>query len=395
MESHPSTASRKSPSDEERYLVLVEFAHRHLDFLMQELEAILEMNGVVLGSDECRLEPLENQSVFDQTIQSLSNKDGFQKLAKRPFALLSFPAESKWAPDADKIMKSNTPNENQNHSCIGTVLLERCVLVRNVIELWGMATTIEGCAAQVKSWTHASPRGKRIWQRQRHVDRSWKVSVHTLGARYKLEEQAAMRDHFSFLDFEGPGQMKDATDEYILIREVELDYQGGAIFPRVDDRKQLIPDHDARPPLCCFFGRIMGQPGNQRPGRGMIDQFTLKKRKYLGPTSMDTELSFVMANLGHVRKGSMVLDPFVGTGSILIPCALRGAYCVGTDIDIRVLRGKGGDSNVFANFQQYNLQRPELIRSDNAMYDHHFRNSTIPIYDAIVCDPPCVNIFRF
>ena len=104
---------------------------------------------------------------------------------------------------------------------------------------------------------------------------------------------------------------------------------------------------------------------------------------------MDAELSFIMTNLGQIKKGSIVLDPFVGTGSILLSCALRGAYCVGTDIDIRVLRGRNSDENVLSNFRQFNLPRPELIRSDNAIYHRHFRTDTQrPLYDAIICDPP-------
>ena len=60
---------------------------------------------------------------------------------------------------------------------------------------------------------------------------------------------------------------------------------------------------------------------------------------------------------------------------------------MGTDIDIRVLRGKGSDQNVFSNFAQYGLPRPELIRSDNALYHRHYRTEH-PLYDAIVTDPP-------
>jgi tRNA (guanine10-N2)-methyltransferase len=43
----------------------------------------------------------------------------------------------------------------------------------------------------------------------------------------------------------------------------------------------------------------------------------------------------------QVRPHSLVLDPYVGTGSILVAAAARGAYTMGTDIDIRVIkRGK-------------------------------------------------------
>ena len=40
----------------------------------------------------------------------------------------------------------------------------------------------------------------------------------------------------------------------------------------------------------------------------------------------------------QIRKGHLVFDPFAGTGSILIAAAHLGAYTLGTDIDIRVLR---------------------------------------------------------
>jgi tRNA (guanine10-N2)-methyltransferase len=39
-----------------------------------------------------------------------------------------------------------------------------------------------------------------------------------------------------------------------------------------------------------------------------------------------------------VRRGGLVLDPFVGTGSILVPAAHLGALTMGTDIDIRVIK---------------------------------------------------------
>jgi len=40
----------------------------------------------------------------------------------------------------------------------------------------------------------------------------------------------------------------------------------------------------------------------------------------------------------QVRQGRMVLDPFVGTGSLLVAAAAVGAVTVGADIDMRVIR---------------------------------------------------------
>jgi 16S rRNA G966 N2-methylase RsmD len=72
--------------------------------------------------------------------------------------------------------------------------------------------------------------------------------------------------------------------------------------------------------------------------RAGLNVFSLKDRRYLGPTSMDHELSCIMCNHGHVRPGSLVLDPFAGTGSILVAAASYGARVLGCDIDLRVLR---------------------------------------------------------
>ena len=53
-------------------------------------------------------------------------------------------------------------------------------------------------------------------------------------------------------------------------------------------------------------------------GDTFYSKYNLKKRPYLGPTSMDHELAFMMANQGLVQPGDWVYDPFVGTGSIAV-----------------------------------------------------------------------------
>ena len=121
--------------------------------------------------------------------------------------------------------------------------------------------------------------------------------------------------------------------------------------------------------------------------RALVGKHELKKRRYLGPTSMDHELSLIMANVARVRPGSFVIDPFVGTGSVLVACAQFGAVCMGTDIDFRILKGKG-EKTTMSNFAQYGLPMPELVRSDNALYHRHWRTLRSGVFDAIVCDPP-------
>ncbi len=40
----------------------------------------------------------------------------------------------------------------------------------------------------------------------------------------------------------------------------------------------------------------------------------------------------------QVRRGHLVYDPFVGTGSLLVGAAALGAATLGADMDIRIVR---------------------------------------------------------
>ena len=69
-----------------------------------------------------------------------------------------------------------------------------------------------------------------------------------------------------------------------------------------------------------FFGREVGGAD-----RKLIPTYQLKSRTYLGPTAMDAEMAFLMANQALATPGKLVYDPFVGTGSILVAAAHFGA----------------------------------------------------------------------
>ncbi len=103
----------------------------------------------------------------------------------------------------------------------------------------------------------------------------------------------------------------------------------------------------------------------------LLKKYDLKTRKLIGNTSMDPELSLIMANMGQARPGSLVLDPFCGSGtfififffvyiffllfyfevtkrmdagSMLFTSAEFGAMVIGCDINATVLHGWGKTS---------------------------------------------------
>ncbi len=85
-----------------------------------------------------------------------------------------------------------------------------------------------------------------------------------------------------------------------------------------------------------YLGRLVG--ASARLG-GVLAAMDLKRRRYVGTTSMDAELSMVTANVAGAAPGALFYDPFVGTGSLPLAAAHCGAVVWGSDIDGRAVRG--------------------------------------------------------
>ncbi len=62
-------------------------------------------------------------------------------------------------------------------------------------------------------------------------------------------------------------------------------------------------------------------------------------RPYFHPTSMHPKLARSLVNLARVCGGDVVVDPFCGTGGILIEAGLMGMKPVGFDIDAKMVEG--------------------------------------------------------
>ena len=226
------------------------------------------------------------------------------------------------------------------------------------------------------------------------------------------------KESISFcLSVESYGLSIDTTQQSILRNQIltNLQLKGSIKLKEMDMRMTLQvhfykihEDNTDIMPKRYYFGRIIAET-RMKDGIKLMD---VKQRGYIGPTTLDHNLSFLMNNIAQVNgKNSIVYDPFVGTASILLAAAWFGAMTYGADIDIRVLTGnmyagqsrdKDPDSafsrninsknvprDVFGNFDAFQLPRPELIRMDNHMSD---RNMNLPVtfgfFDAIVTDPP-------
>lgn len=61
---------------------------------------------------------------------------------------------------------------------------------------------------------------------------------------------------------------------------------------------------------------------------------------------MDPQLSLLMANQAKINNGDIILDPFVGSGSLLVAGAEFGGYVFGTDIDFLMLHARTRPSRI-------------------------------------------------
>jgi len=105
-------------------------------------------------------------------------------------------------------------------------------------------------------------------------------------------------------------------------------------------------------------------------------EFEERKSKNLPisyPITMHPRLARFMVNLARIPRGAKVLDPFCGTGSILIEAGLMGMEIYGSDIDERMLNATE------INLRKFGL-KATLKRQDVG--------DVCGQYDAIITDPP-------
>jgi tRNA (guanine10-N2)-methyltransferase len=250
---------------------------------------------------------------------------------------------------------------------ITQAIAQRSMLVRALIDLWGEGPTWE--QAQAMTAAH-DPVEKEAYAAE---DQSFRFHLEAWGRKLGMEEKKAIVDSFAgCASFRGPINLIDAMHTWWAI---EVDASTDTNMPYL--------------PPWRFFGRQVVETTLRL---SKLKQYDLKKRRYLGPTSMLPELAFIMCAAGAVRRSSLVFDPFVGTGSILVAAADCGALNLGTDIDMRVIRlGKkdknGRGVNPWTNFDDYQLPKPVgLVRAD--LHLSPFRPDLQEWLDAVIADPP-------
>ncbi|CAL7945845.1 unnamed protein product [Xylocopa violacea] len=258
----------------------------------------------------------------------------------------------------------NLPSESIAHD-----ISSRAVCVRFCIELWANSKEIEDLHNKLKAYPITEIK------KYSGPQKSFKVIVETFCKHFSQREKVNKIESFSYLPLEGPVRLNNPDTTLCYI-----EFYG------------LNPNDIPEEPYELFFGRWItsGQ-------RDLIQKLSLKTRKFIGNTSMDPQLSLIMANQAQVQKGDIVLDPFVGTGSLLVAASHFGGYTLGTDIDFLMLHGRTRPSRI----SQKVREKDESIATNMSQYgkrsyyiDVVVSDFSYPLWrsdmciDAIITDPP-------
>jgi len=258
-------------------------------------------------------------------------------------------------------------------------ICSRSVLTKFIIELWGSGVADADLIADVRASID-----DESWANH-FTNRTFSYRVLTYGAQLTEKERRDRMSAFGglFKGFERV-DLKNPDLTLVIIDEHHMS------FNQTGTRDELIPADRKR----TFYGRLIADSDNE-----IRQRLNLKDRAVLGPTSLDNDLAFLMANVAEIKTGDLVLDPFCGTGGLLLAAtACTGVPPVGSDIDIRVVKGEYvsyvntravGDSDprrdIFRNFEHYKLVKPEIIANDN---NNPCWKTSSAVFDVVLTDPP-------
>ncbi len=137
---------------------------------------------------------------------------------------------------------------------------------------------------------------------------------------------------------------------------------GTVSLPHPDTEFRLIVTGDR-----CYFGRLLFPVD-----RGVFESRNPGKREFFHPGVMMPRIARALINIACVGAGEVMLDPFCGTGGMLIEAQLIGATAIGSDMDPFMVSGS-----------RRNMRSADLLLADAASLP--LRNESV---DAVVTDLP-------
>ena len=192
-------------------------------------------------------------------------------------------------------------------------------------------------------------------------------------------------------------------------RKVHLDSPDHALLLLEDCRRlQSDPEADL-PQHAQYVWLLLRVPSSDDVNiRDMAERSDVKKRAFIHTTTMPSDRALLMANLGMATSNTIMLDPFCGSGGLLLACSLLGANVVGGDVDDDLLNhreqpllcppssgrpNRGVEKVSYVDsFLEVGLPEPTLLMTADIREEYttlrYLQANQGCRYDAIVTDPP-------
>ncbi|MCD6300983.1 MAG: RNA methyltransferase [Staphylothermus sp.] len=100
-----------------------------------------------------------------------------------------------------------------------------------------------------------------------------------------------------------------------------------------------------------------------------------KYRPFFRSIALPVRLSRALINLSRVKENQVILDPFMGTGSIVLEAALMGIRAIGAELDWELVHG------ALENIRYYGAKNTMIILGDSTTISYNE-------VDGIATDPP-------
>lgn len=113
--------------------------------------------------------------------------------------------------------------------------------------------------------------------------------------------------------------------------------------------------------------------------RGLFEQRKNQNRPFSSPVSLDPVLARVLVNLSEAPTNGSLIDPFCGTGGILIEAGLCNIFPTGIDIKKEMVEGSR------KNLEEYGLIMHDIRQGKVENWEELFEDQ---IFDAVVTDLP-------
>jgi len=250
--------------------------------------------------------------------------------------------------------------ESEEHA---RLLAGRCILIKYVCEFYARGITYEEL--------HENNRAQRFLWEKYIEDTTFKFNVTAYNHSMPQARQRAVVEDFSYMCLRGKIDMKNPEIIFMCYEEYR------------DKRGTTRAKHEGDGDFVeAFFGRLI-EEGSARP---LMKKFDVKKRVYYGNTSMEAEISLLMANQTLAAPGKLIYDPFVGTGSMTYTTAHFGALVFGSDIDGRQMRGKEKQPGIIRAAAQYGVAHRIVDLCTFDVTHNPWRCGEL--FDAIITDPP-------